>query len=233
MLTLKNENNVGKCLTILFFILVIVEAITELFPDKLLVFILKPLLSISIMTIYWNGSKVRNYLFFLILVSSLITNLLFIPNTENLLYMGLIVFMLHRIFLIYYVVKLIRLKDYIPIVIAIMPFLFVFFYLLLISTEIHTRSYFVLIIQNILISIIGGLTLSEYIMNYNKTNCWFFIFGLLSVMQYFIVFIEKYYLSNLAPIALRPLAMLLNAGVYYTFYRFVIDVEKVNLLDND
>ena len=57
-------------------------------------------------------------------------------------------------------------------------------------------------------------------------NAWLLIFGLLSVMQYFIVFIEKYYLMNLAPIALRPFAMFLNASVYYAFYRFIMDAEK-------
>ena len=65
-------------------------------------------------------------------------------------------------------------------------------------------------------------------MNYNKMNAWLLIFGLLSVTQYFIVFIEKYYLMNLAPIAFRPLAMLLNATVLYSFYRFIIDAEKKN-----
>ena len=70
--------------------------------------------------------------------------------------------------------------------------------------------------------------MSEYMTNYSKMNAWFLIFGLFSVVQYFIVFTEKYYLSNLAPITLRPVAMLLNAGVYYAFYRFVIDAETKN-----
>ncbi len=235
MFTLKHENIYGKWLTILFFVIVIIEVTAEMFSDKLLIYIFKPLLSIGIMALYWNASNERRFLFLIVLSLSLITNVLFIPNTKNLLFIGLLVFFIHRIWLIYYIIRVIKLKDYIPLFIAIMPFLFLFFYLLLISSEIEMKSYLILIFQNVLISFIGGLALSEYIMNYNKMNAWLLIFGLLSVMQYFIVFIEKYYLMNLAPIALRPLAMLLNASVYYAFYRFIMDAEKTNtvLLDND
>lgn len=238
MFGLKNENTLGKRLTILFYSIALIEVITELLSDIVLVFIFKPLLSIGIMALYWNASKERNRTFFVVLFLSMITNILFIPGTENLLFMGLIVFLAHRLLLISYVVQLIKLKDYIPLFIAVLPFLFIFSYLLSISTEIQMKSYFLLIVQNVLISVIGGLALSQYVMNYNKMNSWLLIFGLLSVTQYFIVFIEKYYLSNIAPIAFRPLAMLLNASVYYVFYRFVIDAEKVNaesviLLDNN
>lgn len=226
MFTLKHENIYGKWLTILFFVIVIIEVTAEMFSDKLLIYIFKPLLSIGIMALYWNASNERRFLFLIVLSLSLITNVLFIPNTKNLLFIGLLVFFIHRIWLIYYIIRVIKLKDYIPLFIAIMPFLFLFFYLLLISSEIEMKSYLILIFQNVLISFIGGLALSEYIMNYNKMNAWLLIFGLLSVMQYFIVFIEKYYLMNLAPIALRPLAMLLNASVYYAFYRFIMDAEK-------
>ncbi|MEM8522223.1 hypothetical protein [Flavobacterium sp. PL12] len=225
MLTLKYENNVGRWLIAFFFVTVIIEITSEVLLDHLLLFIFKPLISIGIMALYWNASTERTILFFVVLSLSLVTNLFFISKVENLLLIGLLVFLVHRLLIIYYVARLIKLTDYVPVLIAMTPFLFIFSYLLLITTEINTSSYVILIFQNLLISVIGGLTLSAYVMNYNKTNSWLFIFGLLSVMQYFIVFIEKYYLLNMAPIAFRPLAMLLNAGVYYTFYRFVIDVE--------
>ncbi|MFV8341916.1 hypothetical protein [Flavobacterium sp. XS2P39] len=148
------------------------------------------------------------------------------------LFLGLIVLLIHRLLMIYYIVKLAKLKDYIPLLIAIVPFLFVFFYLLSITEGLTSKSYGILILQNILISILGGISLSDYVMNDSKKNPWLLIFGLFSVMQYFIVFIEKYYLSNLAPTVFRPLAMLLNITVYYAFYRFVIDVENSNLISN-
>lgn len=237
MFTLKHENSYGRLFSILFFACIAIEVTAEMFSSKLLIYIFKPLISIGIMVLYWNASKVKTPLFFATILLSMITNILFIPNTYELLIIALLVFMIHRILLIYYVIQLIKLEDYVPLLIAIVPFLFVFFYLLSISSDSSASGYFVLIIQNILISIVGGLALSEYVMNYNKMNTWLFIFGLLSVMQYFIVFIEKYYLMSLAPTAFRPLAMLLNASVLYSFYRFIINAENVNnkisALDND
>ena len=127
MFTLKHENRIGKSLSLLFFIIVIIEVVIEFFFDKGLLFFFKPLLSIGIMVLYWNMSKKRNWLFFIVLFLSLITNVLFIPNTQYLLFLGLLVFLVHRILLIYYVIQLIKLKDYIPFFIAIIPFVFIFF----------------------------------------------------------------------------------------------------------
>ena len=86
-------------------------------------------------------------------------------------------------------------QMFIPLFLAMIPFVFFFFYLLSITSELTTRSYGILIIQNILISIIAGITLSDYVMNNGKKNdtAWLLIFGLLSVSQYFIVFVERYF----------------------------------------
>lgn len=155
----------------------------------------------------------------------------FLFDTERILFIGLIAFFVHRLLMIFYIIKLIKLKDFILILIAMIPFVFFVFYLLSLTNELTRRSYGILIIQNILISIIAGITLSEYVMNNGKKDTtWFFIFCLLSINQYFRVFIEKYYLSDLSPISLRPLAMILNSAVYFTFYKFVIMTER---LDNN
>lgn len=223
------EYNLEKLILGLYFFVVTVEIIAELFLYKPFLFIFKPLIPILLMLLYWKTSNLRNSLFFLTILFSLITNVFFIYDTENMLFLGLIAFFIHRLLVIYYIVKLIKLKDYIPMFIAMIPFVFFFFYLLSLASELEPRSYVILIIQNIMISIIAGLTLSDYMMNNGKKDTtWLFIFGLLSVTQSFIVFIEKYYLLDLSPISFRPLAMLLNMAVYYTFYKFVIVNERLN-----
>lgn len=228
MLVSKDKNSTEKWLTILFFAVAAIEVTVESLANKSLLFIFKPLISILLMILYWNNSAQKNPLFFVSILFSLITNAFFIPNTEKMLFIGLLFFFVHRILMIYYIVKLIKLRDYIPLCIAVLPFIFLFFYLLSISTGITSKSYFILIIQNILISIIGGIAVSNYVMNDVKKSPLLLIFGLVSVTQYFIVFIEKYYLSSLAPTIFRPLAMTLNIAVYYIFYKYVIDVENSN-----
>lgn len=229
MKILNNERNLKKLVLVLYFAVAMIEVIAELFLYKPFLFVFKPLISIVLMVLYWNTSNQRNPLFFFTILFALITNIFFIYDTETMLFLGLIAFFIHRLLIIYYIIKLIELKDYIPLFIAMIPFLFFFFYLLSITTELTTRSYGILIIQNILISTIAGITLSDFIMNNSKKNTtWLFIFGLLSITQYFIVFIEKYYLSELSPISFRPLAMILNASVYFAFYKFVLAMERLN-----
>lgn len=226
----NKENNLKKIISVLFFTVVTVEVTAELFSYEPILFIFKPLISIVLMLLYWNTSNQKNPLFFFAISFSLITNVFFIYDTETMLFLGLIAFFIHRLLMIHYIVKLTKLKDYIPLFLAMIPFMFFFFYLLSITSELTARSYGILIVQNILISIIAGITLSDYVMNNGKKNdtAWLLIFGLLSVTQYFIVFVEKYYLSGMSPISFRPLAMILNSSVYYAFYKFVMVIENLN-----
>jgi len=224
----NKESNFEKLIIVLYFAVAAVEVTAELFSYKPVLFIFKPLISVLLMLLYWNSSKQKNLLFFLVIFFSLITNVFFIPNTEKALFIALIAFLVHRILTIFYLIKLTKTKDYIPLLIATIPFLFFFFYLLSVSGEMEESRYIVLMIQNILVSVLGGITISDYMMNYNRKNPWLLIFGILSVTLYFIVFIEKYYLSDLSPAIFRPLAMILNTAVYYTFYKFVIETERLN-----
>lgn len=225
----NKENSLENLIIGIYLLVATVEVTAELFSYKPFLFVFKPLISIVLMVLYWNISNQRNPLFFVTILFSLITNVFFIYNTEAMLFLGLIAFFIHRLLMIYYIMKLTKLKDCIPLLIAMIPFMFFFFYLLSVTSDLTMRSYGILIIQNILISIIAGITLSDYVMsNGKKESTWLFIFGLLSVTQYFIVFIEKYYLSDLSPISFRPLAMILNTAVYYAFYKYVIVTERLS-----
>lgn len=229
MMLFNKEINFGKFIIWAYFSVAAVEVIGEVFSYKPILFVFKPLTLAVLMILYWLTSAKRNLLFIAVILFALITNVFFIFETETMLFLGLIVFIIHRLLMIYYMTKLIQLKDYIPFFIAMIPFLFIFFYLLSISSGITNRSYGILIIQNILISIIAGIAFSDYVMQPGKSHAiWLFNFGLLSIAQYFIVFIEKYYLSDLSPISFRPLAMILNAMVYFAFYRLVMVIERLN-----
>ncbi len=100
--------------------------------------------------------------------------------------------------------------------------------MLSISDGIPEGSYYPLLVQNILVSIIGGVILSNYFMNETTNTPWLSIFGVLFVGLYFTVFIEKLFLNNLPPTYFRPLGMVLYVMSYYAFYKFVIDTERLN-----
>lgn len=212
----------------LLFSFSIIEVLAELFSFKVILFAFRPLVALMIIYLYWVTSKERNVLFFITLFFLFLTSIFILSESILFLILGLIGIFTHRILLIVYIVKLNKIKDFVPILIAIIPFVFIFSYLLSISDEIPKGSYYPLVVQNILVSILASVILSNYFMNDSNNSPWLAIFGLLSTALYFIVFIEKCFLSNLPPTYFRPLGMILYVTSYYSFYRFVIDIEVIN-----
>jgi hypothetical protein len=162
-------------------------------------------------------------------VTILITSICILFKDKYIIAIGLLSIAVHRIMLIYFLIKLNKIRDYTPVLIAIVPFISIFSYMLYVADEIPDLSYYPLVLQNILVSIFAGIVLSNYFMNQNNNTVWLSIFGLLSTSLYFIVFIEKCFLANLPPTYFRPLGMILFAATYYTFYRSVIDIERENV----
>ena len=212
----------------LLFSFSIIEVLAELFSFKVILFAFRPLVAIMLIYLYWVTSKERNVLFYMTVFFLLLTSIFILFESILFLILGLIGIFTHRILLIFYIIKLNKIKDFVPILIAIIPFVFIFSYLLSISDEIPKGSYYPLVAQNILVSILAGVILSNYFMNDSNNSPWLAIFGLLSTALYFTVFIEKCFLSNLPPTYFRPLAMILYVTSYYSFYRFVIDAETIN-----
>ena len=213
-------------ITASYFTAAVIEIMAELFQYTPIIIIFKPLMPALLMLLYFFTSAQRNMLFFLAMFFSILTNILFIPNTDQMLFYGIIAFMVHRILAIVLVITLIKPKDYVPMAIGMIPFLLIFFYLLAITTDIPRNSFGLLVVQNILISIFGGIALANYMMHDNRRNSWLLICSLLFVALQFIVFLEKYYLNDLSPLIFRPIAMGLNAFAFYTFYEFVMAIEK-------
>jgi hypothetical protein len=129
------------------------------------------------MFLYWNTSRVRNPLFFGVLFS-LVTNLFFIPNTKMLF--GMITLLAYRGLMIFHVIKLI--KRTLSYRYRNGSFCLCFF----LSTGNNGPRY-----NNSEYFGIGSgrIALSDYVMN--GYNTWLLICSILSVSNYFIVFIEK------------------------------------------
>lgn len=224
----RHENIRVTALAAVYFAVAIGEVVSELFAYKPLIYILKPAMPVVLMLLYYASSARRHPVFFIIMSLSLLTNLLFIPDSPTYLFYGLVVFLAHRIVLLGYIINLIKIRDFIPAVIATIPFLLVFFYLFMITSGIPENSFVVLIAQNILISFICGISFSHYMMQDSRRNSWLLQCGILFGLLHFIVFIERFYLTGFSPVIFRPMAMGLNAFAFYAFYEFVMSTEKSN-----
>ena len=211
----------------------IVEVLAELFSFKMILFAFRPLVAAMLIYLYWITSKERNVFFFITSFFLLLTSIFIIPESQFFLMLGLAGIIIHRTLLIVYIIKLNKVKDFIPILIAIIPFIFIFSYLLSISDEIPVGSYYPLMMQNILVSVLGGVILANYFMNETANTPWLSIFGVLSTALYFTVFIEKCFLYNLPTTYFRPLGMVLYVTSYYSFYKFVIDTERLNVNEKE
>ncbi len=224
---IKSKNFV-QSISILYFTIAFFEVLAEFFVNKPIICYLKPLLPIILIALYLIESEKKSLVLIIALVLSCITNILFIPNTATCLFYGVLIFTIHRLLIIYLIILYQKVNDYIPIIIATAPFLLVFFYLFSETTEIPQNSIYILIFQNILISLFAGIALSSYVMNDNKQNSILLISALLFVMLQFVVFIEKYFLIDEFEELFRPLAMTLHALAFFSFYKYVITAEKSN-----
>jgi hypothetical protein len=222
------KDNLLKSLTFGYFIIAIFEIVSEYLACTPFIFSLKPLIPLFLIAAYWVNSVHKNPVFVMVLLLSMVVNILFIPNTAICLYYALIIFTIHRVLIIYLIFSLQKVKDYIPIIIATIPFLLIFFYLFIETNEIPANSFYWLILQNILISLFAGIALSSYVMNDNKQNSVLLISVLLFVMLQFTVFIEKYFLVNEFKKLFRPLAMTFNILAFFSFYKYVVIAEKSN-----
>jgi hypothetical protein len=225
----SKKSNFEKLFFILYFAFAFFDVIAEIFSSKFFLYVFKSLTLIVLLFLYWEVSNQRNFLFFSAIFFLLIARIYAISNFEEMLFLGMIAYFLYRLTTIYYIIKLIKLKDYIPFLLVIIPVLFLFFYLLTLISNLTPRTYYSIIVQIILISILAGITISHFFMNEAKKNdVWLLIFGLLSVTHTFILFIEKFYLLDLNISSFRFLAAVLNTGVCFSFYKFVIATEKLN-----
>ena len=223
----KNKHRIINLLGIIYFINALLEILAESISCKPIIYITKPLIPFLLMVLYFINSTKKDYIFFLIMIFSLITNLLFIPNSQESLYYGVISFTIHRIFLVILIFKIIKIKDYIPFFLATLPLGFIFFYLFL-ESDVPQNSYYLIVFHNLMAAILGGIAISNYIMSDTKQNSLLLICVLLFLGLQLVIYIEKYYLAESHSLFLRPLAMTLNIFAFYAFYKFVISSEKLN-----
>ncbi len=223
-----SNKKIINSLIIVYFAIATLDIISEyLLYQPLIVF--SRIASILILiALYAIKSTNRNVIFYFILFFLLISNIFFSINNPNIFFVGIITFIVQRILAIFLILKLHPEKNYLQILIGTFPFLLVFFYLISVTNEISDMNLNILILQSLLISILGGISLTSYLKYNTREHSWLLISTLLMIGLRFIVFIEKYYLGEDLFNIFRPISVLLNAFAFFTFYKFVIAAEKAN-----
>lgn len=220
------KNKISYSISIAYFGLAFVQTIAELFDFNAAALAIRIVIPMVLSVLYYMHSLKQNLLFYLTMALLLISNVFFFHANTALFFYGIIAFILLRIVTLVHIFKLTTNKNYLHIVVASFPFLVIFFYLISATNEISEHEFNILILQSILISLLGGISIVNYLKDDNRQNSWLLISTLLFVGLRFIVFIERYFISNLSLIIYRPIEIVLNVFAFYTFYKYVIAAES-------
>lgn len=222
---MKYKFSLHFVLTIWYFLLASIEIISELFSFTFFSLITRILIPVSLAALYWSITKRHNLLFYLIVLLLLITMVLFFFKNSVLFFYGVIAFILLRGVSLLLVIKATKEINYLHIVVASFPFLVVFFYLISVTNEITEIEFNTLIIQSLLISILAGISITNYFKHENRQHSWLLISTLLFIGLRFFVFIERFVVSDLSLVINRPIEIALSTFAFFTFFKYVIASE--------
>jgi hypothetical protein len=229
---MKDKLSWHYLLNIIYFSIVGIEIVVELFESSFLSLLLRILLPIILALLYFKSSLKQNRLFYVMLCLLLISNFIFYFRNNSFFVYGIIAFILLRIVSLIIILNETKEKSYLQIIVTSFPFLVIFFYLISVTNEITESEFNILILQSILISILAGISITNYFKNENRQHSWLLISTLLFIGLRFIVFIERFIISDLTLLINRPIEVILNAFAFYTFYKYIIASEVSNSKTN-
>lgn len=220
---IKSTNEVNV-LILLFFVVTFAEVLAEFFVLTNFIYLLKPLLCPILITIYWKSSIKKNNYFVLALIFALVANIFFIAKDFSSILLGSLFFMFYRIIIIYLVVKIVKIKNYLPVFLGSIPFAIVLLYVTCLTIDELGKGLYIYMMQIIFMSFLGGFSLANYIIDNNKMNFWLLLSSILFTLIQFIIILKIYYINVFI---FQPIAMLFYAIAQYSLYKFMILSEKI------
>ena len=212
-----------RAFLILYFGIGIIDVVAEYFEETTIIYILKPLLIPILALMYWRFSNVKNNFFLVALFFVFVANVLFISKNFNTLLLASIFFFVYRALVIYLVIKNSPIINMFPIILGSLPFVFAFIYIIFLTQEVLGKGIQIYLAQVIFLSFFGGLTLSNYMLNENKSNFWILLNAVFFAIIQFILVLRVYYVST---ILFQPISMLLYLVAQFALYKYMLEIEK-------
>lgn len=220
----ETQSNIRSgIVTKIYFGITFILILAEMFQHTALLFIFKPLLLPALMLLYFFTSEEKSMYYFVALFFGLCSNIFFLSTTPQFLLYGILAFMFYRILSIVVVLKLIRKLPLMPFIVACLPFAFIFSCLFNLTMSSLSSSFYPALINAILISLLSGIALCNYVLDDSRTNSWLAISTLLAVVSVYLFMIQKYYFPNAI---FQPISALIFSCSHFAFYKFVVISEK-------
>ncbi|MGC4039311.1 MAG: lysoplasmalogenase family protein [Flavobacterium sp.] len=217
------NNKLAGILLLCFFMVSFVEIVGEFYENKLIVWLTKPLILPLLILYYLGRSKKINNYFILALFASWIANLLFIQNTFEFVFYGVLFFLVYRILVIYIIVNKVRMPNSIPLLLGSIPFAFLYVIVTIYSYETLGDNVYLFLLQGVFTIFLGGFSLGNYIMVSNKPNSLLLISTMFMAFNQFI-FLLKFFYANVN--LLQAIAMALFILGQYLLTTYMFHTEK-------
>jgi hypothetical protein len=217
------NNKVANMLLLAFFTVSIIEVIAEYFEDKLLIWMTKPLILPLLILYYLKRSRKISVFFVVALAFSWIANLLFIQNTIQFIFYGVLFFLIYRILVIYIIVNKVKMPNSFPLILGSIPFIFLYIIVTLYTYSTLGDNVYLFLLQGIFTIFLGGFSLGNYIMASNRQNSLLLISTMFMAFNQFI-FLLKYYYNEVN--RLQATAMVLFILGQFLLTRYMFHTEK-------
>lgn len=219
---LKN-NKTANLLLLGFFVVSLIEVMAELYGNKLLVWMTKPLILPFLILYYIKRSKKISNYFVFAMIASWIANLLFIQSTFEYIFYGVLFFLVYRILVIYIILNKVKMPNSVPLLLGSIPFIFLYVIVTIYTYETLGDSVYLFLLQGAFTIFLGGFSLGNYIMVSNRPNSLLLISTMFMAFNQFI-FLLKFYYEEIN--RLQAIAMILFILGQYLLTRYMFHTEK-------
>lgn len=208
-----------------FFANGILLAIIVLFDYFFIEYFFK-ILSLLFLGILYNfNSSIKNKWYFSALFFATISNIFFVSNELVALTIGMIAYLLYRFLTIRIVINATQKIYLVAVSLGAILFVTPLSYFIILNHDSFEHSLLPAILNVLMISILGGLSVSNYFMEASVQNTLLLISTTLFAFLAVIFLIQKYYLF--IPV-LESIRVIVLIAAHYIFYRYMLLTEKLN-----
>jgi len=168
----------------------------------------------------------KNIIYITSLLLYQLASLLFSYNNTELFIYGSISSIGFKIFLLVLLIPLITKENRFAMAIACLPFFITYLYLIELVLDSLGDSFLIWILNALITSIIGGISIIHYNNNYDLKGYWLLISSILFIIQIGAFFINKFYIKSEA---IYQMVIFCYGISHFTFYKFMVLKEHENL----
>ena len=218
---LNNKN--FKSLSLVYGLIILILAVVAYLKLETGEYVLRMICIPTLMVLYFITSKSKNKLYLFSLLMATISNVLFIPKDLVFLKYGLIAFLVYRIITLYLVMKNSPKLTFFSVIIGSIFFLFPLLYFIILIEDSLGDSFFSGLINMILVSILGGMSLTNYLLESNFKHISLLTSTLLYTFLVLLFVIQNYFLYIRI---FEPLRVIVLMAAHYFFCMYLLLTEN-------